>query len=157
MKLYIKQKVFSWGDKFTIKDEYGNDRFYVNGEVFSFGKKLHVTDIYGNEIIFIKQQIFTFLQKYEIIINGNYVARIVREFTFLKPKYTIEGTNWTIDGDYFAHDYQIIGGNRTIAYISKQWFSWGDSYEINIADPRDEILAVACVLAIDAAMSNDRN
>ena len=27
MKLYIKQKVFTWGDKFTVKDINGNDRY----------------------------------------------------------------------------------------------------------------------------------
>ena len=42
MKLYIKQKVFSWGDKFTVKDATGRDRYYVEGEIFTFGKKLHV-------------------------------------------------------------------------------------------------------------------
>ena len=45
MKLYIKQKVFSWGDKFTVKDEAGRDRYYVEGEVFTFGRKLHVYDM----------------------------------------------------------------------------------------------------------------
>ena len=25
MKLYIKEKVFSWGDKLTVKDEHGYD------------------------------------------------------------------------------------------------------------------------------------
>ena len=35
MKLYIKQKVFSWGDKFTVKDEAGRDRYYVEGEIFT--------------------------------------------------------------------------------------------------------------------------
>ena len=33
MKLYIKEKVFSWGDKFTVKDELGNDKYVVEGEV----------------------------------------------------------------------------------------------------------------------------
>ena len=37
MKLYIREKVFSWGDKFTVKDQYGNDKYIVQGEVFSFG------------------------------------------------------------------------------------------------------------------------
>ena len=49
MKLYIKQKVFSWGDKFTVKDASGEDRYYVEGEVFSWGKKLHVYDEYNRE------------------------------------------------------------------------------------------------------------
>lgn len=42
MKLYIKQKVFSCGDKFTVKDEAGHDRYYVEGEIFTCGKKLHL-------------------------------------------------------------------------------------------------------------------
>ena len=41
MKLYIREKVFSWGDKFTVKDQYGNDKYIVQGEVFSFGKINH--------------------------------------------------------------------------------------------------------------------
>ena len=38
VRLYIKQKVFSWGDKFTVRDENGRDRYYVEGEIFTFGK-----------------------------------------------------------------------------------------------------------------------
>ena len=53
MKLYIKQKVFSWGDKFRIYDEYENDKYYVEGEVFTFGKKLHLYSKLGNEIAYI--------------------------------------------------------------------------------------------------------
>ena len=56
MKLYIKQKVFSWKDKFFVKDEFGNDRYYVEGELFSLGKKLHIYDMNGNELAFIHQK-----------------------------------------------------------------------------------------------------
>ena len=41
MKLYIKQKVFSWGDKFTVKDEFGNDKYIVEGEIFTWGVVLN--------------------------------------------------------------------------------------------------------------------
>ena len=35
--LYMKQRVFSWGDKFAIYDEYGNEKYFVEGHVSSFG------------------------------------------------------------------------------------------------------------------------
>lgn len=35
MKLYIKQKVFSIGAKFSVKDEAGNDRYFVEGGNFN--------------------------------------------------------------------------------------------------------------------------
>ena len=44
MKLYMKEKVFSWTDKFTIVNERQKVRYTVEGEFFSFGKKLHVYD-----------------------------------------------------------------------------------------------------------------
>ena len=56
MKLYIRQKVFSWNDKFFVMDEYGRDRYRVEGEFFSFGKKLHIYDMADNEVAFIQQK-----------------------------------------------------------------------------------------------------
>ena len=52
MKLYIKEKVFSWGDKFTVKDAYGEDKYIVEGEVFSsplFYQELENWRIYEKE------------------------------------------------------------------------------------------------------------
>ena len=45
--LYMRQRVFSWGDKFEIYDNAGNVKYYVEGEVFTFGKKLHLYDTAG--------------------------------------------------------------------------------------------------------------
>ena len=97
MKLYIKQKVFSWGDKFTVKDVNGEDRYFVEGEIFSWGKKLHVYDMCGNEVAFIQQKLFSFLPRYFVYVGDAQVAEIVKEFTFFFPKYSIEGLGWKTD------------------------------------------------------------
>ena len=149
MKLYIKEKVFSWGDKFTVKDAYGEDKYIVEGEVFTFGKKLHVYDRSGREVAFIKQEVWSFLPRYYVFCGDRQIAEIKKEFTFLFPKYTIEGLGWEIDGSFMAHDYQITKRDRKIVTISKEWMTWGDSYELDIADPADELVALAVVIAID--------
>ena len=154
MKLYIKQKVFSWRDKFRIYDEFGNDRYYVEGEVFTFGKKLHLLSADGRELAFIHQKVLSFLPKYFINRNGEDVAQVVKEFTFLKQKYSVSGLGWSVDGDFLAHEYQIRSGGSVIAGITKKWFSWGDSYEIDIADGADEIMALSVVLIIDAVIDS---
>jgi len=41
--------------------------------------------------------------------------------------------------------------------VSKEWFTWGDSYVLNIADEIDEILCLAIVLAIDCEMCTANN
>lgn len=153
MKLYIKQKVFSWRDKFTVKDEAGNDRYFVEGELFSWGKKLHVTDIGGNEVAFIQQKVFSFLPRYFVYVGGEEVAEIVKEFSILRPKYSIEGLGWDINGDFWSHNYMITKNGNPIVTISKEWMTWGDSYELDIADPDDETVALAVVLTIDCVMA----
>ena len=65
-------------------------------------------------------------------------------------KYEIEGLDWTIEGDFWAHEYRITQNGREIVSISKEWFTWGDCYQLDIADSADETLALAVVLAIDA-------
>lgn len=154
MKLYIKEKVFSWGDKFSVKDEYGNDKYYVEGEVFSWGKKLHVYDIKGNEVAFIKQEVFSFLPCYRVFCGDRQVAEIRKEFTFLFPKYTIDCLRWKIEGTFMAHDYQITKNGHTIVSINKEWMTWGDSYELDITNSEDEIVALAVVLTIDCVMES---
>ena len=150
LKLYIRQKVFSWGDAFTVKDAGGEDRYFVEGEIFSWGKKLHVYDRRGKEAAFIQEKLFTFLPRYEVYRGEHLAAEIVKEFTFLFPKYRIDGLDWEIDGKLMEHDYEITQKGRPIVTIQKEWMTWGDSYQLDIADPADEILALAVVLTIDA-------
>lgn len=154
MELYIRQKVFSWGDRFTVKDADGIDCYVVEGEVFSFGKKLHVYDMEGRELAYIEQQLFTFLPRYRVYIGGCETAEIVKEFSLFTPRYRAEGLGWEIQGEFFSHEYEILSGGCCIASISKEWMTWGDSYALHILSPDDELTALAVVLAIDAATEN---
>lgn len=157
MKLYIKQKIFSWNDKFSVYDETGAERYFVEGELFSWGKKLHVYDHVQREAAFIRQELFTLMPKFIVSVDGQDIAEIVKEFTFFKPRYRIDGLGWEIDGDFWDHDYEITKNGRTIVSLSKEWFTWGDCYELNIESPEDEIVALAVVLAIDCVLAAQKN
>jgi len=157
MKLYIKQKIFSWNDKFSVFDANGEERYFVEGEFFSWGKKLHVYDSAQREAAFIRQEVLTFLPKFIVSVDGQEIAEIVKEFTFFKPKYRIDGLGWVIDGDFWDHDYETTKNDSTIVSISKEWFTWGDCYELDIESQEDEITALAVVLAIDCVLEAQRN
>ncbi len=152
MKLYIKQKVFSFKDRFTVKNAAGEDRYFVEGKLISLGKKLTVTDEAGNEVAFVNQKVLSFLPKFFVEVNGREVAQIKKKFTFLKPKYLVEGLDWEVEGDFFSHDYSITENGNVVASIHKRWMSWGDSFELDISDSADEVMALAVILAIDAVM-----
>ncbi len=156
MNLYIKQRIFTWGDKFSVYDEAGNEKYYVEGEVFTFGKKLHLYDLQGNELAYIEQQLLTFLPKYLIYRNNEQFAEIVKEFTFFHPEYTVTGPGWSVKGDFFDHDYDVLDGDLVIASVSKEWFTLGDAYEISFGSGVDEIAALSVVLVIDACIDAQR-
>ena len=153
MKLYMKQKVFSWSEKFTVRDEQEQDRYYVEGELFTLARKLHVFDHAQNEVAFIRQKLFSFLQRFFVEIDGQEVCQIVKRLTLARPKYDLEGIGWHVEGDFWAHEYAVFDGTREVMRLSKHWFTWGDSYVLDIADPRDERICLGIALAIDAAIA----
>ena len=149
MKLYMKEKVFSWNEQFTVRDENGFDKYYVQGEFFSLGKKLHLLNVHQEVVAFIQQKLFTFMPRYTVSIQGREVAEIRKEFAFFFERYVIDGLGWEIEGSVWDHQYSIYKNGRPIVRIDKEWFTWGDSYVLDIADPADEIVALAVVLTID--------
>lgn len=154
MKLYVKQKVFSWASKFRVLDEYGHERYSAQGEIFSWGHKLHVYDQGGVEVAFIKQQLWRFLPRYSVFSGDRELFQIVKQFTFFRPQYAIEGYEWEVEGDFWSHNYSITSGGRTVAAIRKEWFTWGDSYELDVADGEDEVAALCVLLTIDCVMAS---
>ena len=157
MRLYMKEKVFSWNERFTVKDENGWDKYFVEGEFFSLGKKLHLLNVHGEEVAFIQQRLFTLMPRFSVTVAGREIAEIRKEFTFFFQRYVIDGLGWEIDGDVWAHDYVIRKNGRTIVRITKEWFTWGDSYVLDILDPADELVALAVVLTVDCVAEASQN
>ncbi len=157
MNFYIKQRIFSWADKFSIYNESGTEAFSVVGEVFSFGKKLHLYDISGCEAAFVSQKVFSFLPKYHIYRGDTEVAEVKKEFTFFRQEYTVGGLGWKVFGDFWAHNYVVADGRGTVAEVSKDWFTFGDVYRISIRNDADVINALAVVLVIDACIASAEN
>ena len=157
MRLMIKQRVFSWGEKFDIYDEQGNVKYFVKGEIFSLGHQMHVYDAYDREVGSVHQQLFTFRPKFDIVMGGVTRGTIVKQFTFFKEQYDVDFNGWYVQGDFMDWDYDVYAGNRPIIHISKELFTWGDTYVIDVENPADELMGLMLVLAIDAANCSHNN
>ena len=156
MQLLIKQRIFAWSDTYDVYDESEQPRYYVKGKVFSIGHQIHVFDKRTNEAVgAIKQKIFSFWPKFEIVINGQTVGTIRREFHLLKPKYKVDFRDWDVTGDFMGWNYVARRGEYEVLRVSKKLLAWSDTYAINYANPADEIPALLLVLAIDAVNCNN--
>jgi uncharacterized protein YxjI len=157
MKLLIKQRVFSWTDSYDVYDEAGNPKYFVKNEIFSLLHRIHVRDVQGNEIGMIRQQFTFFMPTFEIEIGGRMYGSIQKQFTLFRPKYDIDYNGWRCEGDFLEWSYDVYSGCSVVVHISKKLFHWGDTYEIDIANPQDEIMALMLVIAIDAANCSQGN
>lgn len=151
MRLMIKQRVFSWGEKFDIYDEQGNVKYFVKGELFSFGHQLHVYDMYDREIGSVHEKIFSFPKQFEIVTGGVPRGHITKQFTLFWQKYDIDFNGWHVDGNFLDWNYDVYSGGRPIIRINKEWLTWGDTYIIDFENPEDELMGLMLVIAIDAA------
>ncbi len=154
MQLLIKQRFFSWTDKYDVYDGYGNVKYSVKGEFFSLGHRLHVYDAYGNEVGIVKQKLLTILPVFELEINGKTVGRVERRFSMFRPKYDVDLRGWRAEGDFLNWNYEVWQACSMAARITKKLLAWGDTYVLEYADPADELPALMLVLAIDAANSD---
>ncbi len=89
-QLYIKQKVFSLSEKFTVKDQEEKDRYYVEGSFMKVPKTFSIMNTSRDEVALITKKVFSFLPKFFVEVNGQEVLTIKKEFSFLKARYTID-------------------------------------------------------------------
>jgi uncharacterized protein YxjI len=153
MRYLIKQKFFSLGGAFYIKNEREQDVFSVEGAPFSFGHQLTFRDMAGNELAFIRQKLLSWGPTYEIYRDGQLFAVVRKElFSFFKHVFTVDvpGPDDLIaEGDFWALEFAFSRGERTVATVSRQWFSWTDTYGVDVVDDEDDVLILAGAIVID--------
>ena len=158
MKLLFKQRFFSWFDSYDIYDEFGNTIFTVEGQL-SWGHCLHILDATGYHVATLKEKILTFLPKFELYLGNEdqYLGCIQKELTFFRPRFAIDCNGWQVDGSFWEHNYTVSKNGRPIVSIDKEWMTWGDTYQLSIADDADEIVALAVVITIDCVVESQNN
>jgi uncharacterized protein YxjI len=160
MRYTMKQKLFSWGDDFTIKNEAGEDVFFVDGKAFSFGDKLSFQDMEKNELAFIRQKLLAWGPTYEIT-RGGVVAAVVKKhlFTLLRCKFTVDvpgPDDLEAQGSFLDMEYTFTRAGQTIAEVSKRWFAYTDTYGVDIHEGEDDVLILASTVVVDMVCHGDQ-
>jgi len=151
MKLYFRQKIFSWFDSYDVLDESGNVYFKVKGKL-AWGHKLVIYDACGNEIGKVKEKIVDILPHFDFYIGKTKVGTLKKKLTILKPKFAIDfaGRKWEIEGNWWEWDYSIKEGSTKLAVLSKRIFHLTDNYMLEVRNPEDALGVLMVVIAIDA-------
>jgi uncharacterized protein YxjI len=97
---------------------------------------------------------------YEVSVGGREVAEVRKHlFTPFGDRFTIDvpgPDDMGVARDLFDHEFIIRRGDQTVATVSKRWFSMRDTYAVDVAAGQDDLLILACVLALDLAEDRER-
>jgi uncharacterized protein YxjI len=159
VRYVMRQKLLSWGDDYTIKDDAGRDLYLVDGKAFSLGGQLSFKDMDGRELAYIKQKLFKLSPTYEIHRSGVLAAVVKQElFALLHHRFTVDvpgPDDLEAKGDFLDHEYVFLRGGREVATVSKRWFALADTYGVEVADGEDDVLILASAVVVDQACHRD--
>ncbi|HEX7545684.1 MAG TPA: LURP-one-related family protein [Gemmatimonadaceae bacterium] len=160
MRYVMKQRLFSLGDKFNVTDAEGKDVYYVEGRLLSFGKNLSFQDMEQRELAHIQQKLLNWGPTYEITHDGELVAVVKKElFTFFHCVFHVDESGHdalTAEGNFNDHEYVFTRGGRQVASVSKQWFTFADTYGVEVDEQEDPVLMLACTVVIDECCHEHR-
>lgn len=153
--LFIKQKLFSLGGKYTVMNESQQPCYFVEGSFFKIPKSFAIMNTSGQEIAEITKKMFSFLPKFYVTSRGREIAMIEKEFSLFKARYRIHAAGLEVQGNWWDMDFSVEKGGVTIANIKKEWFKIADTYTISIFEEQYEELVIALVIAIDCVKADE--
>ncbi|MCX6929095.1 MAG: LURP-one-related family protein [Verrucomicrobia bacterium] len=151
---------FNLAADFTIKTQDGQDVFFVDGKAFSIGDKLSFQDMQGNELAFIRQKLLAWGPTYEIYRAGELSAVVKKHlFTLFRCRFTVDVPgleDLEAEGNFLDMEYTFTRCSNVAATVSKRWFTWADTYGVDIADGEDDVLILASTVVIDMICHSDK-
>jgi uncharacterized protein YxjI len=101
------------------------------------------------------QKLLNWGPTYEIYRNDALVAVVKKKlFTFFKHEFTVDvpgPDDLKAEGNFLEHEYTFTRESGIAATVSKQWFTWSDTYGVDVREGQDDILILASTVVIDMA------
>lgn len=149
MKLYFRQRFFSWLDSYDIYDESQNVKYIVKGKLY-FGHCFKIYDTSGKVLGTVLEKKLVLLPTFEMYDSKGFVGFIRKRLTLLSNNYNINCKGWYVKGDFLGWNYKILSGSGNIVADIYKELHITDYYVIDVKNDSDALYALMLVLAIDA-------
>ncbi len=80
---------------------------------------------------------------------------IKKGFSFFKARYSIDAAGIEVHGNWLDMNFQVFQNSELIGQVNKEWFTWGDSYKVDILKEEMESILIALVVAIDCVKADE--
>lgn len=152
MRYVIKQKALALSDMFRIFDDQQQPVYQIKGKILTMGEKLSFQDMEGHELAHINQKLLSFKPKYEIFRGDSHFAWVIKEFSLLNSKFTLDvpgDDDYKIEGNFWEYEYVFTRSGEVVATVSKKLLALADAYDVDVAEGEDSIAILATVIVVD--------
>jgi len=153
MRYAVREKIFSIGEDFWITDEQGNRVFLADGKAMTLRQTVELKDASGAIVAVVRKKLLSMRETMEIEVGGAPVATVHKALVSpLHHRSTIDlagGGQLEAVGNLLDKEFEITGGRRTLARISRAWFRLRDTYGVDVAPGEDDVLLLAVAVALD--------
>lgn len=150
-QLYIKQKVFKITDHYPVMDSYNNTVYLVDEEFKFWGKTIHVTKPDGSHVFTIDREMFRLMYHFVATFNDGKRILLKNKFRLFHLGIDVISDDYqlTLEGDFFALNFEVFSHTNKVGHIYSKWFSWGDTFVIDVMDPTFEEELLALMIMVD--------
>ncbi len=161
-RLYFDAKGLTmFNYQFEIKDEQGVVRYRaatISESMIRYNAMLY--DAYGNDLIKVSQQkkMTVAAMNFDFLTpDGRVITDAMQQVKMFNYEYVLGAFGINISGNFLKMSFEFTRNGVPVAKVNKKMVAWGDSYELEFADPNLEQILLASVLMIQLVCAANRN
>lgn len=149
--LYITQNTLLKSNDFEVTDEFRRTVWAVKGSLVS-GNRVQIYTFGGTFAAEIEKKSGLLGTKFEISVNGTPFETVKKKNIATGVKYETTKSGWKLDGDYIKGEYRLLTArDGLVMKHGKKWFSWGETYVVEVSRKEDELMSLCISLCIDSS------
>lgn len=154
VKLYMRQKVLTIKDKYSVCTENEEPVYYVQGNLV--GLSFVIERVAGGEVMTVKKKLIAVMPEYTLVAGGKEIGKIKKKLKLTRPEITgtVAGKEIVIKGDLSGFSFEIFRGGQSIGSVDTERLTWGDCYSIEAFDKADVDLVVAIAIICDNSLQD---
>ena len=155
--LVMHRKAIAMVESYEIS-EGSNVKYKAKKKLLAAGADFDIFDSMGNKVGLVDQKVMNMVKTFNISINGAMVGTVKKQFPALTKDLNFDARGWKLDGDLLGNNFKFTDSMGNVyATVKKKVIAIGDTYEMVIANPSDELLVVALTIVIDEVFHSKRS
>lgn len=157
VSLTMHQKVKAGLEEYEVY-EGKTIKYKVKKKLIAAGADFDIYDAVGNKIGLVDQKVLNMVKTFDITLNGQKCGTVKKKFPALTKDMDYDERGWKLDGDAMGLNFKFTDASKAVyATVKKKVVAFGDTYEISVAVPADELLVVALTVVLDEAFHSKRS